>query len=131
MNKLDHVLPIKEHMVCTYQHKKPLRYTRSQLLAAVTVKSDKMTAALASRKFNVPVTINPSGSRERKGGQSGVVKIPSCKLLYIIQVKGSSWPVSKVLVAYNHSYNAASDWPHTFLQPGCFCLGLLQQVAIL
>ena len=20
--------------------------------------------------------------------------------------------------------NAASDWPHTFLQPGCFCLGI-------
>ena len=54
-----------------------------------------------------------------------VVKMPSCKLLYIIQVKGFSWPylIIKVLVAYNHSYNAASDWFHTFLQPGCFCLG--------
>ena len=56
-----------------------------------------------------------------------VVKMPSCKLLYIIQVKGSSWPylISKVLVAYNHRYNAASDWPCTFLQPGCFLSGNL------
>ena len=30
--------------------------------------------------------------------------------------------ISKILVAYNYSYNAASDWPHTFLQPGCFYL---------
>ena len=56
-----------------------------------------------------------------------VVKMPSCKLLYItlIQIKGSSWPylISKVWVTYNHSNNAASDWPRTFLQPGCFCLG--------
>ena len=22
-------------------------------------------------------------------------------------------------------YNAGSDWPRTFLQPGCFCLGLV------
>ena len=45
-----------------------------------------------------------------------VVKIPGCKLLYIIQVKESFWPylISKVLVAYNHSYNTASDRPHTF-----------------
>ena len=45
-----------------------------------------------------------------------VVKMPGCKLLYIIQVKGFSWPylISKILVAYNYSYNAASDWPHTF-----------------
>ena len=30
-----------------------------------------------------------------------VVKMPSCKLLYIIQVKGFSWPylISKILVA--------------------------------
>ena len=34
-----------------------------------------------------------------------------CKLLYIIQVKGFSWPylISKILIAYNYSYNAASD----------------------
>ena len=40
-----------------------------------------------------------------------VVKMPSCKLLYIIQVTGFSWPhlISKILVAYNYSYNAASD----------------------
>ena len=46
-----------------------------------------------------------------------VVKIPGHKLLYIIQVKGFSWPylISKILVAYNYSYNAASDWPRTFL----------------
>ena len=33
----------------------------------------------------------------------------------------SSWPslISDVLVVYN----LASDWPRTFLQPGCFCLG--------
>ena len=45
-----------------------------------------------------------------------VVKVPDCKLLYIIQVKGSSWPylILKVLVAYNYSYNSASDWPRTF-----------------
>ena len=44
-----------------------------------------------------------------------VVKIP-CKLLYIIQVKESSWPylISTDLVACNHSYNAASDWLLTF-----------------
>ena len=43
-----------------------------------------------------------------------VVKMHSCKLLYITQVKGP-WPylISKVLVTY--SYNAASDWPCTFL----------------
>ena len=30
--------------------------------------------------------------------------------------------ISKILVTYNYSYNAASDWLCTFLQPGCFCL---------
>ena len=42
--------------------------------------------------------------------------MPHYQLLYIIQVKEFSWPylISKVLVAYNYSYNAASDWPHTF-----------------
>ena len=55
----------------------------------------------------------------QKGGQVTkpiiVVKIP-CKLLYIIQVKEFSWPylISEILVAYNYSYNAASDWPRTF-----------------
>ena len=46
-----------------------------------------------------------------------VVKIP-CKLLYIIEVKGPSWPylISEFLVAYNHY----SDWLRTFLQPGYF-----------
>ena len=34
--------------------------------------------------------------------------------LYIIQVKRFSWPY-QILVAYNYSYNAASDWPLTFL----------------
>ena len=44
-----------------------------------------------------------------------VVKMPGCKLLYIIQVQGFSWPylISKILVTYNYSYNAASDWPCT------------------
>ena len=53
-----------------------------------------------------------------------VVKMPGCKLLYIIQVKGFSWPylISEILVAYNYSYNAPSDRPRIFLQPGCFCL---------
>ena len=33
-----------------------------------------------------------------------VMKMPGCKLLYIIQVKGFSWPylISKILVAYNY-----------------------------
>ena len=33
----------------------------------------------------------------------------------------TSWPslISDVLFVYNF----ASDWPRTFLQPGCFCLG--------
>ena len=45
-----------------------------------------------------------------------VVKVPSCKLLHIIQINGFSWPylISKILVAYNYSYNAASDWSRTF-----------------
>ena len=29
-----------------------------------------------------------------------VVKMPGCKLLYIVQVKGFSWLISKILVAY-------------------------------
>ena len=34
-------------MVCTHQHKKPLQYTRSQLLAAVTaLKSNEIMVAL-------------------------------------------------------------------------------------
>ena len=59
-----------------------------------------------------------------------VVKIP-CKLLYVIQGKGflikylTSWPylISEFLVAYITI--VASDWPHTFLQLGCFCLALI------
>ena len=55
-----------------------------------------------------------------------VLKMP-CKLLYVIQVKGflikcsTSWPylISEFLAI------VASDWPRTFLQPGCFCLALL------
>ena len=54
-----------------------------------------------------------------------VVKIP-CKLLYVIQVKGfikcsTSWPylISEV---WSLITIVASDWPRTFLQPGCFCL---------
>ena len=51
-----------------------------------------------------------------------VIKMPSCKLLYIIQVKGFSWPylISKTMVAYNYSYNAASDWPRTFFTARLF-----------
>ena len=56
-----------------------------------------------------------------------VVKVP-CKLLYVIQVKeflikcSTSWPylISEFLVAYITI--VASDWPHTFLYPRCFCL---------
>ena len=53
-----------------------------------------------------------------------VVKMPGCRLLYIIQVKRFSWPylISETLIAYNYSYNAVSDWPSIFLQPGYFCL---------
>ena len=54
--------------------------------------------------------------------------MPGCKLLYIIQVNRFSWPylISKILVAYNYGYNAASDWPRTFLQPaGCLALAIL------
>ena len=53
-----------------------------------------------------------------------VVKMPSCKLLYIIQVKGVSWPylISKILVAYNYSYNVASDWPRTFFTARPLCV---------
>ena len=52
-----------------------------------------------------------------------VVKMP-CKLLYVIQVKGflikcsTSWYQSFWLLITI----VASDWPRTFLQPGCFCL---------
>ena len=51
-----------------------------------------------------------------------VVKMPGCKLLYIIQVKGFSWPylISKILVTYNYSYNAVSDWPRTFFTARLF-----------
>ena len=63
----------------------------------------------------------------KKGGQVTkpiiVVKIP-CKLLYVIQVKGFSWPylISKILVAY--SYNAASDWPRTFFTASLFLFSI-------
>ena len=54
-----------------------------------------------------------------------------CKLLYVIQVKGflikcsTSWPylISEVLLITI----VDSDWPRTFLQPGCFCLALNYQ----
>ena len=49
-----------------------------------------------------------------------VVKMP-CKISFLIIKSLSSWPslISDVLDACN----LASDWPHTFLQLGCFCLG--------
>ena len=55
-----------------------------------------------------------------------VVKMPGCKLLYIIQVKGFSWPylISKILVAYNYSYNAASDWPRTIFTARLFLFSI-------
>ena len=47
-------------------------------------------------------------------------------LMYIIQVKGFSWPylISKILVAYNYSYNAASNWPRTFFTPRLFLFNI-------
>ena len=56
-----------------------------------------------------------------------VVKMPGYKLLYIIQVKGFSWPylISKILVAYNYSYNAVSDWPHTFFTARLFLFSII------
>ena len=65
-----------------------------------------------------------------KGGQVTkpiiVVKMPGCKLLYIIPVKGFSWPylISKILVTYNYSYNATSDWPHTFFTAMLFLFSI-------
>ena len=56
-----------------------------------------------------------------------VMKIPGCKLLYIIQVKRFSWPyliLSKVWVAYNYSYNAASDWFRTFFTARLFLFSI-------
>ena len=66
----------------------------------------------------------------QKGGQVTkpiiVVKMP-CKLLYFIQVKGflikcsTSWPYL-ISEFWSLITIVASDWPRTFLQPGCFCL---------
>ena len=60
-----------------------------------------------------------------------------CKLLYVIQVQGfllkysTSWPylISEFLVAYNHC--VASDWPCTFLQPGCFYLAFTFTIRVI
>ena len=56
-----------------------------------------------------------------------VVKI-CYKLLYVIQVVKkifdmTSWPqlISKFWL-HIPICNAASDWPRTFLHPGCFCM---------
>ena len=58
-------------------------------------------------------------------------EMPSYKLLYIIQVKGSSWPylISKILVTYNYSYNAASDRPYTFTAR-LFYLGIHREMLV-
>ena len=58
-----------------------------------------------------------------------IILVKICyKLLYVIQVENSfgkvtSWPqlISEFLVAMPVC-NVASDWPHTFLHPRCFCL---------
>ena len=56
-----------------------------------------------------------------------VVKMP-CKLLYVIQVKGflikcsTSWPSLLDISFWSLITIVASDWPHIFLQPDCFCL---------
>ena len=61
-----------------------------------------------------------------------VVKMPNCKLLHISK---KIFLALHDIKAYNRSYNAASDWPHTFLQPGYFRSGvklvLHGQIAIL
>ena len=47
------------------------------------------------------------------------------KLLYVIQVvKKSNFLASTDTSFWSHIpiCNAASDWPRTFLYPGCFCL---------
>ena len=48
-----------------------------------------------------------------------------CELLYIIQVKKEKFLSAlldiEVLDSPITCYNAASDWPRAFLQPGCFC----------
>ena len=56
-----------------------------------------------------------------------VVKISGCKLLYMIQVNRFSWPylISKILVAHNYSYNAASDWPRTFFTARLYLFSIL------
>ena len=54
-----------------------------------------------------------------------VVKMP-CKLLYVIQVKGfikcSTSEPYLISGFWSLITIVASDWPRTFLQPGCFCL---------
>ena len=53
--------------------------------------------------------------------------MPSCKLLYIIQVKARIFlalPDIKDFGAYNYSYNAASDWPCTFFTARLFLFSI-------
>ena len=55
-----------------------------------------------------------------------VVKIPGYKLLYIIQVKGFSWPYLRFwLLIIIATYNAASDWPRTFFTAELFLFSKL------
>ena len=58
-----------------------------------------------------------------------VVKMPGCKLLYIFQVAKriflALYLISKILVAYNYSYNAASDWPWTFATARLFLFSIM------
>ena len=69
-----------------------------------------------------------------------VVKI-CYKLLYVIQVVKKRFLINNFLASadikvfgrthiYVPIYNAASDWLHTFLHPGCFCLAVYTYVHI-
>ena len=77
--------------------------------------------------FNVSLTFI-IGSQKTKP----IITVKICyKLLYLYVIKAvqnifekyvTSWLqlISKLLIIY--IYNAVSDWPRTFLHPGCFCL---------
>ena len=64
-----------------------------------------------------------------KGGQvtKPIIVVKICyKLLYVIQVDKrfliSNFLASTDIKVFSYTYLSASDWPHTFLHPGCFCL---------
>ena len=69
-----------------------------------------------------------------KGGQvtKSIIVVKICyKLLYVIQVVKKIFDKQLLGLNQYQSFwshisvcNAASDWPRTFLHPGCFCLAL-------